>query len=145
MLAKKRSLTATLCLVLCLMAVSMPKAMAAAPPTGGESEIMPMMEYIYDADYDFVISDGEAVMHALVRGHSTKATKCEITVELQEKGLLFWDTIETWTETENGRRAELDVSHNITAGEKYRMVTTVTVWCGSASETKTMTSGELEA
>lgn len=45
MLAKKESLTA-LCLVFCLMAVSMPKAMAAQPPTGGESEIVPMMEYI---------------------------------------------------------------------------------------------------
>ena len=141
----KRSLAAVLCAALCLVAFPMPRAMAATPPTGGESEIMPMMEYIYDADYDFVISNGEAVMHALVRGHSAKATRCEITVELQEKGLLFWGTVGTWTVAEDGRRAEIDVSHDVTAGEKYRMVTTVTVWSGADSESETMTSGTLTA
>ena len=145
MFGKKRSFAAALCVALCLSVFPVPQAMAASPSTGGGSEIMPMMEYIYDADYDFVISDGKAVMHALVRGNSSEATKCEVTVELQEKGMLFWDTVETWTVTETGRRAEIDVSHKVTAGETYRMVTTVTVWSNSESETKTMTSGALEA
>lgn len=145
MIWKKRSFAAVLCAVLCLMAFPVPHAMAAMPPTGGEGEIKPMMEYIYDADSDFVISDGKAIMYAMVRGHSAEATKCEVTVELQEKGLLFWDTVESWTVTEDGRRAEVDVSHKVTAGETYRMVTTVTVWCGSKSETKTMTSGSVKA
>lgn len=138
---KKRSFAAALCIVLSLMAFPVPQAMAAAPST----EIMPMMEYIYDADSDFVISDGKAIMYAMVRGHSAEATKCEVAVELQEKGLLFWNTVESWTVTENGRRAEVDVSCPVTAGETYRMVTTVTVWSGSESETRTMTSGTIKA
>ena len=142
---KKRGFAAVLCTILCLMAFPVPQAMAAVPSFGDESEIMPMMEYIYDADSDFVISDGRANMYAIVRGHSEKATKCEVTVELQKKGLLFWDTVESWTVTETGRRAEVDVSHKVTAGETYRMVTTVTVWSGNESEAKTMTSGALKA
>ena len=103
------------------------------------------MDYIYDADYDFVVSNGKASMYAVVRGHSSKATKCEVTVELQEKGIIFWDTIRSWTETENGRRAELDVSYNVTTGKSYRMVTTVTVWNGNDSESRSMTSEVLKS
>lgn len=103
------------------------------------------MEYIYDADYDFVISGGKAIMYAVVSGNSTKATKCEVTIELQEKGLVRWNTVESWTSTETGRRAELDVSLAVTAGKSYRMVMTATVWSGSDSETQTMTSKTLKA
>ena len=110
-----------------------------------DAYVVPLMDYIYDADYDFVVSDGKARMYAVVRGHSSKATKCEVTVELQEKGIIFWDTIRSWTQTENGRRAELDVSYNVTTGKSYRMVTTVTVWNGSDSESRSMTSEVLKA
>lgn len=145
MFRKESRLAVALCLVLCMVAIPVPQAMAAAPTTGGETEIMPLMEYINDADYDFVISDGTASMYAMVRGQYPTATKCEVVVELQKKGLLFWDTVESWTVTKDGRSAEVDVSHKVTAGKTYRMVATVTVWSGSDSETKTMTSGTLEA
>ena len=142
---KKKGFAAALCMLLCLIAFPVPQAMAAAPSASAESGIMPRMEYIYDADSDFVISDGKAIMYAMVRGHSAEATKCEVTVELQEKGLLFWNTVESWTVTENGRRAEVDVSCDVTSGETYRMVTTVTVRSGSESETRTITSGAIKA
>lgn len=145
MIGKKGSLVVALGLVFCLMAVHVPQAKAAAPSDSGKAEIMPLMEYINDADYAFEITDGKAIMYAMVRGQSATTTKCEVTVELQKKGLLFWNTVETWTATENGRSAELDVSCTVTAGEAYRMVTTVTAWSGSASETKTMTSDTLKA
>ena len=132
---KRRGFAAILCLALCLVAFPVPQAMAAAPSTG-ESEIMPLMEYIFDAEADFTISDGTAYMFAFVDGHLGKATKCEVTVELQRKGLLFWNTIETWTSTENGHRAEVDVSCAVADGETYRMVTSVTVWSGTQSETQ---------
>ena len=141
----KRSWSVILCLALCLAAFPVPRAMAATPPGFGDSEILPMMEYIYDADLDFAISNGTAYMYAFVNGHSAKATKCEVTVELQERGFLFWNTVESWTVTENARRAEVDVTHAVTSGEEYRMVATVTVWSGTASETKTLTSGGIEA
>ena len=142
---KNKSLAAALCLALCLVTFPVPQAMAAAPITDGATEIMPRMEYIYDARHNFVISDGEAVMSARVRGNSDKVIRCEIVIELQEKGLLFWDTVETWSITEGGRSAVLDVAHDITTGETYRMVATVTVWSSNDSETKTMTSSSIKA
>lgn len=81
----------------------------------------------------------------MVRGNSKEATRCEVSIKLQEKGLLFWDTIATWTATDIGRRAELDISCELTSGERCRMVTTVTVWSGADSETRTMTPGALDA
>lgn len=145
MIGKKGSLVVALGIAFCLMAVQVPQAKAAAPFDSGETKIMPLMEYINDADYAFEITDGKAIMYAMVRGQSTTTTKCEVTVELQKKGLLFWNTVETWTATENSRSAELDVSCAVTAGEAYRMVATVTVWSGTDSETKTMTSDSIKA
>ena len=142
MFAKKKCVAAALCLAACLAAFPMPRAMAADANAG--SEIMPMMEYINTVDHEFTISGGVANLYAVVSGYSG-VTKCEITVELQEKGLLFWDTVETWECTENSRRAEIDVSHRVTSGEKYRMVATFTVWSGTESETQTMTSKTVEA
>ena len=143
---RKKSFAAAMCLAVCLAAFPVPQAAAVdVSAESGYSEIMPMMEYIFDADYDFTINNGVAGMYALVRGNSEKATKCQVTVELQEKGLLLWSTVDTWTATENGRRAELDISRTVTAGKTYRMVTTVTVWSGSDSETKTMTSSSIKA
>lgn len=134
---KRRGFAAILCLVLCLVAFPVPQAMAATPGTGG-SEIMPLMEYIFDADADFTISNGTALMFAFVDGDLESATKSEVTVELQRQGLLFWDTIATWTSTENGSRAEVDVSYEVDAGKTYRMVTSVTVWSGTKSETQNL-------
>lgn len=145
MMAKKRVVATALCLVVCLMTFTAPKATAADSGVGSGSGIMPLMKYIFDAEYDFVISGGKAIMYATVSGHSSLATKCQVNVELQEESLLYWDTVKSWTATENGRRAELDVSQSVLAGETYRMVTTVTAWSGSASETKTMISETLVA
>lgn len=143
---KKKSFTAAMCLAVCLAAFPVPQAAAVdVSAESGYSEIMPKMEYILDADHNFTITNGVASMYALVRGNSEKVTKCQVTVELQEKGLLLWNTVDTWTATENGRRAELDISRTVTAGKTYRMVTTVTVWSGSDSETKTMTSSSIKA
>lgn len=143
---EQKYLACVLCMVVCISIISAPRAAAVNDPTdNGYNAVVPLMDYIYDADYDFVVSDGRARMYAVVRGHSSKATKCEVTVELQEKGIIFWDTIRSWTQTENGRRAELDVSYNVTTGKSYRMVTTVTVWNGSDSESRSMTSEVLKA
>lgn len=143
MLAKKKRIAVALCLVVCMVLFPAPKAMAAVVDKG--SEIVPMMEYIYDAECDFTITNGVAYMYASVTGDVTAATKCEVEVELQEKGLLFWNSVKTWTCTENGQSAEIDVSHRVTSGEKYRMVATFTVWSGTESETQTMTSKTVEA
>lgn len=139
-MSKKRRVIAALCLVACLAAFPVPYATAASPDDrGGITEIMPMMEYINNAHYEFSVTNGVAEMYSSVSGYAS-VTKCKITIELQKKGLLFWDTIETWSCTKNDRRAELNASYNVTSGKSYRMVATVTVWDGSDSETQTMTS-----
>lgn len=146
MFTKRKTFIVILCLLICLTVIPIPQAMAVDVAVFNEnSEILPLMEYIYSASHDFSISDGNASMYAAVNGHSSKATKCEITIELQEKGILFWDTVETWNAVEYGRRADLEVSKEVTSGKLYRMVTTVTVWSGSDSETKTMTSDAVKA
>lgn len=139
-MSNKRRFAAALCLVFCLVAIPAPRAMAANPNAGGGSDvIMPMMEYINNADYEFSVTNGVAEMYSSVSGYAS-VTKCKITIELQEKRLLFWDTVETWSSTKNNRRAELTASYSVTEGKSYRMVATVTVWNGSDSETQTMTS-----
>ena len=52
MTAKKRFLSAILCLLLCLTALPVPAALAA---DGGDHAVMPCMEYISSSDYDFSI------------------------------------------------------------------------------------------
>lgn len=142
---KKKGLATALCLALCLVAFPVPRAMAAAPIPRETTEIMPRMEYINDARHTFDISDGEALMSARVRGNSGSVVRCEIVIELQKKDLQSWDTVETWSTTENGRSAVLNVTHEITSGETYRMVATVTVWSSNNSETQIMTSEEVTA
>lgn len=141
---KKRGVIVAMCFAVCLATFCMPSAMAANVGSGN-SEIMPLMEYIYDAYCNLSITDGTAKMYAYVSGHSSTATKCEIGMELQEKGLLFWNTIATWTTSENGRSTELNASETVIIGKKYRLVATVTVWSGTASETQTITAETTQA
>ena len=118
MFSKKKRWVAVLCLGACLTGFSLPQVMATDIDTNsGYTEIMPMMEYISYTDCDFSISNGKAKMYAEVEGLSQKATKCEVTIELQEKGLFFWDTVNTWKNTQSGILAELNVSYKVTAGK----------------------------
>lgn len=145
MSTKKRILVAFLCVFACLTVIPAPQALAADVAVVNQSDqvmsqVMPLMEYIYEASHKLSISNGTATVYARVRGKSSMATKCKITVELQEKGVLFWSTVKSWSTTEYGRTAELNASQSVTSGKSYRIVTTVTVWSGTDSETQTITS-----
>ncbi len=143
---KKKRVIACLCLVACLSAIPIPQANAACAEIGNQNtSIAPLFEYISGAECKFNVSDGTAVMIALLNGSASKATKCKITVELQEKGWLFWDTVETWTTTEYDSYASLYATYPVVEGKSYRTVTTVTVWSGTDSETQTITSDSIKA
>lgn len=143
---KKRLLIVFLCMLTCLTAFPIPQVIATDVTIVTEcAEVMPLMECIYDADHTLSISNEKAIVYAYVRGNSSKATKCKVTVELQEKGLLFWSSVNSWDTTEYGRSAELNASQGITSGKSYRIVTTVTVWSGTDSETQTITSDTIKA
>ena len=139
----KRRMAALVCLIMCLLAV--PVNAYHTDSVYEQSEIMPRMTYISDADCYFYIEDCVASVDAFVRGYPSTATKCEIVVELQEKSSLRWKTIETWSDEQEGRRAEVNESAEVTEGNSYRTVTTVTVWSGTDSETKTLTSKTINA
>lgn len=138
----KRFLSTVLCLLLCLTALPVPQALAA---DGEDYGVMPCMEYIYDADYVFSISGSTASMYGYVEGYPDLATKCEVSIELQEKGLLLWSEVDTWTSSRTGTYAKLNQTCSVTTGEKYRIVVTCTVWSGSESETQTLKSDAIEA
>lgn len=139
----KKALAVSLCLAACLTAAPA-RAMAAEPyaqpKAVHDTGIMPLMEYIRSDDCKLSLKNGALSVNAYVTGGVSLTTKCEITVELQEKSLLTWKTVATWSDTQDSFRAAVNESYAGTAGKSYRAVATVTVWSGSASETKTLTS-----
>ena len=141
---RKRGL-ALLCLLACLLSIPANAYAANFDAASEQSVIMPRMTYIRDADCYFSIWNGVASVDAYVQGDPSMATKCEITVELQEKAFLFWNVVEVWSDVQEGRRAGVNASIEVAEGNRYRTVTTVTVWSGTQSETKTLTSETIEA
>lgn len=141
----KKRITALVCLLALLLTMPV-KAYAFSADAGVERlAAAPRMTYIYDAKCTLNIQNGVASVNAFVMGYPDTATKCEITVELQQKSLLFWNPVETWSDSQAGRRAAINESVSVSAGKSYRTVTTVTVWSGTESESRTLTSATYSA
>lgn len=128
---KKNRCIAALCLAVCMLLMPTLQANAAS-----QDAIMPRMTYISNSDCGLTIEDGVATVDAFVNGNSSLATRCEIEVVLQEKGVLFWNDYASWSDSQSGRRAEIHESIGVNEGEKYRAVVTVTVWSGNDSESR---------
>ena len=128
---KGKRCIAALCLVVCMLLTSTFQANAAS-----QGAIMPRMTYISNSDCGLTIENGVATVDAFVNGNSSLATRCEIEVVMQEKGVLFWNDYASWSDSQSGRRAEIHETIGVNEGEKYRAVVTVTVWSGSDSETR---------
>lgn len=104
------------------------------------------MTYIESASNKLSIKNNVASIRASVCGYSGSTTKCEVSVKLQVKTLgLFWSNVETWSDSQYGDRASVSGSTAVTAGKSYRTVATVTVWNGSSSESRTLTSETIKA
>ncbi|MGO5027786.1 MULTISPECIES: hypothetical protein [Agathobaculum] len=144
---RRKMLVSGLCLTACLLATNVPQAYALNDTTSSavQGDVELYMTYINDADCTFSISNGTAKINAWVRGQSGNSTKCQIVVNLQEKSGLSWKTVQTWSDTRNGRKATVNASQKVTSGKSYRVTATVTVWNGSKSESKPMTSNPLTA
>lgn len=130
-MCRKKRCIAALCLTFCILLMPTLQAHATS-----QDVIMPRMTYISNSDCGLTIEDGVATVDAFVNGNSSLATGCEIEVVLQEKGVLFWNDYASWSDSQTGRRAEIHESIGVNEGEKYRAVVTVTVWCGSDSESR---------
>lgn len=146
MSTKRRMVFAVLCLVAYLTAMPIPQAKAAGVDvSSASSSVMPIMEYISNIDYEFKISNGKARITARMDGYVAITTKCKVTVELQEKGLLFWNTVKTFSAVEYRDFAEVDTTYSVTSGKSYRLNITFTAWNGTHSETQTRTSETIKA
>lgn len=143
---KRKILASMLCLVMCISMLPVHYASASDFQSAQNNyDVAPCMEYILNANQQFSITNGVAEMYATVSGHAGIATKCQVTIELQEKGLIFWSTVDTWSTTVADRYASLSTTSPVTPGKTYRMVVTVTVWSGNLSESQNMTSESMKA
>ena len=146
MFKRKAMAFIAICLSACLTVLPVNATVAGTTAVGGNSPVMPCMEYINDSGCQLSINGSTANVYAFAVGASGLATKCEITIELQERSFLFfWNTVEAWTCSESGYQAEIDETTTVSSGTTYRLVATVTVWSGSQSETQTLTSDTAKA
>lgn len=145
-MCKRRIMASILCLAMCISMLPAHQASANnVRDYENNYDVAPCMEYIMNANQQFSVTKGVAQMSATVSGHAGIATKCRVTIELQEKGLLFWSTVDTWSTTVDDRYASFSKNCPVTSGKTYRMVATVTVWSGSLSESQTLTSKTVKA
>ncbi len=105
-----------------------------------ELSIAPYMLYIEDAQCSLDITGSTATVDCFVTGRRTTATKAKVIAELQVKNGSSWIPVAIWTDTQDAYRATVYESKSITPGNTYRVKATVTVWEGTASETRTIYS-----
>lgn len=142
----KKAFLPALCVSLCLCGGMVPGVSAAAlPDPPGQGEITPYALFIRGKSLTFDISAGVAAVNGWVTGQTGVADRCRIVVELQEKSGSSWETVATWSDESDGRRASVSETKTVTAGRTYRAKAEVTAWSGDASETQTILSSEKKA
>lgn len=102
------------------------------------------MLYILKAESNLAIeSGGLAKAEAYIRGNSN-VTKVSITANLQQYKSGKWNTIKTFSKSKESTTVSLLEEYSVAKGYTYRLQSTVTAYCGGASETKTVTSSEVK-
>lgn len=131
---KWKNMVASLCIMAVMVVCAAPVVHAA---NGG---ISLFMEHIAEGSCSLYVSSTTGRVNAYVQGR-TDVTKTEVEVELQERHFLFfWTTVETWSSTSNSDYCRASGSVDVTSGNTYRAVATLTAWVGSSSETQTITT-----
>ena len=92
---------------------------------------------IYPLTY---ISGQTAFCRGEVIGKSAD-NKIEAEMTLQQKTLLWWSKVETWSKTEYSNLVEMEKSHSIDSGT-YRVKVKATIHNGNAQETVDVYSAE---
>lgn len=100
----------------------------------------PLLDYTSSATVGISISSGTAYCESQLIGYSS-TDKIKITMTLQKKTLLWWSEVDTWTTTYYDSVALMSKSCTVGSGT-YRVKAEFTAYCGSDSETITVTSGE---
>ena len=88
------------------------------------------------------IDSGTATCDAYLGGYAGITTSISITMTLQKKVLLWWNTVETWTMSVDDWSANLTRTHTGLGSGTYRVKAVYVVYSGSNSETITSYSPE---
>lgn len=143
---KMKKAVATVCMgaaVLTLTpAVSMAETAVLSVNQQRETVVSPRMMYIEETKNELAISGSTATITAIVTGDLNNATKAKVIAELQLKSGSSWIPVEIWTVTKNSYTAKVSETYTVKAGNTYRLKSTMTIWEGSQSETKTVYSSE---
>lgn len=110
-----------------------------------DEAIAPRLKYIVSGQSSLRISDGIATVDCMVKGNYYDATKAKVIAELQLKSGSGWLPVGLWTDTQNDYTAWVYETQSVTKGQVYRVKTTMTVWEGDQSETKTIFTDERTA
>lgn len=118
--------------------MALPTAALAAAPTNdnsvtAQSEIQPRLTYIRAASATFFLSGKFSVS---VTGVS-EVNYIEVDVDLQEKGLFGYSTIETLSSSNSGSSLRYSDSFDLDESKKYRIKVTFHVYTASDSESTT--------
>ena len=110
---------------------------------GNENVAVPYMLYIADASSKLSITSGTSNVQSWLSGTSS-VTKVSITAKLQQYKNGSWTTIKTFSKSKDSTSVTLSDTYPVTKGYTYRVQSTVTAYCGGASETRTVTSNEVK-
>lgn len=94
-------------------------------------------------DTQLYISSGTSSVYAYVRGYQSLATQSQNTIKLQVKSGLIWRTVATWSDSQAGHRASVNTSYGVTTGKTFLLGATGTVWNGSTSEARSITTSSV--
>ena len=102
-----------------------------------EPEIMPLYNYTSNYYVDLTVSGSTATGSAYLEGYQGTATKVNVVMTLQKKGLLFWsDASNDYDYTMHSYYADAENTYTVSSGT-YRLKAVFTVYSGTASETIT--------
>lgn len=134
--------------VLCLLCALLYFVKFVCVPSAQASEIeydslgiQPRLTYIQIHNCNIVKENNNIVASAAVVAYPN-ANKCQIKLTVQEKRLIGWKTIQTWTISKDSDT--LAITRRITsASGEFRVQSKATVWCGTQSESNTATSDSI--
>ncbi len=101
------------------------------------------MTYISSCSANLNIStSGTATVQSSIVG-VTSVTSVKIVATLQYYNAGVWTPLQSWTQTATGRTLTISPTRSVGSGYTYRVVSKVTAYSGSSSETATVTSGQV--
>lgn len=107
-----------------------------------QEQMQPRYNYTLSHVEDLLLTGGQASCKSTLTGKNGTTTKIEITMTLQKKALLWWESEGTWSGTYNTYYGTLRITKAAVESGTYRIKTVYKVYSGSDSETITAYSSE---